>query len=143
MAILIAILAVTNLVTLTVLVHQLRSSRRHDDGVDVFEAPRPAGIARHARRLITVEVLNPLELASRRGGRLAGFAGALAPGLTRRVVYDQLLKTLRRELTEKAVHADVRLHTVRALPDRGDARPAVVETQIVDEVAPLDLSEPH
>jgi hypothetical protein len=108
----------------------------------MFEAPRPPGVAERGRRLITIEVLNPLELASTRAGRLAGLAGTLAPGLTRKLVYDQVYKTLRRELNRMGVHADVRVHSLRSVPrPKPAARPddRVVDAVVVDEVAPLDL----
>ena len=108
----------------------------------MFEAPRPPGVSERGRRLITIEILNPIELASARGGRIAGLAGSLVPGVTRRIVYDQTFKTLRRELDRMAVHADVRLHTLRSVP-RPRTRPAertpAVDAVVVDEVAPLDL----
>jgi hypothetical protein len=139
---LVIVLLVTNLVTAAALVLRVRSRPSPDDAVEVFEAPRPPGVSDRGRRLITIEVLNPLELASNRAGRLAGLAGTLAPGLTRKLVYDQVHKTLRRELDRMAVHADVRLHTLRSVPrPTPPARPddRVVDAVVVDEVAPLDL----
>jgi hypothetical protein len=143
---LVIVLLVTNLVTAAALiVRHVRSRPSADDSVEVFEAPRPPGVGERGRRLITIEVLNPLELASTRAGRLAGLAGTLAPGLTRKLVYDQVYKTLQRELDRMAVHADVRLHTLRSVPlpqrVRPPARPddRVVDAVVVDEVAPLDL----
>ena len=115
------------------------------DGVDVFEAPRPAGVTGRDRRLITIEILNPIELATARAGRVAGLAGSLAPGLTRKLVYDQTLRTLRRELDEQNVLADVRVHTlrrVRGQPGQPPAGSGVIDAVVVDEVAPLDLREP-
>jgi hypothetical protein len=101
------------------------------------------------RRLITVEILNPIELATARGGRVAGLAGTLAPGLTRRIVYDQTLRILRRELTGKDVLADVRVHTLRTVakqavpkqPEPAPHRSDVVDATVVDQVAPLDLRD--
>jgi hypothetical protein len=139
---LVIVLVVTNLVTALVLVLRLRRMPAGADEAEVFEAPRPPGVRERDRRLITIEVLNPLELATARGGRIAGLAGSIAPGLTRRVVYDQVFKTLRRELDTMAVHADVRLHTLRPVPrTRPAPRPddRVVDALLVDEVAPLDL----
>jgi hypothetical protein len=147
-AVLVIVLVVTNLVTLTALYLQRRRSVADAaDGSEVFEAPRPPGATGRNRRLITIEVLNPIELATTRGGRVAGLASTLAPGLTRRIVYDQTLKTLRRELDDKGVHADVRLHSLRpagtTAPEGGRTTvdPSVLEVTVVDEVAPLDLSK--
>ncbi len=140
---LVIVLLVTNLVTAVLLVRRGRPDPVYADAdaVDVFDAPRPAGVTGRDRRLITLEVLNPLELASARAGRLGGLAGSLAPGLTRRVVHEQVVKALRVELQRMAVQADVREHAVRAVP-RG-SRPrtpgGVVDAVVVDEVAPLDL----
>jgi hypothetical protein len=139
----IVVLLVTNIATAAALVRRRRGAAG-EDVHEMFPAPRPPGVSHRHRRLITVEILNPLELAATRGGRIAGLAGSLAPGLTRRVVYDQTLKTLRSELGRMAVHADVRLHTLRAvprpLPAADPAAAPVVDAAVVDEVAPLDLS---
>jgi hypothetical protein len=134
------LLVVTNGLTLGVL--WLRWRRRRDvqvDGDEVFVAPRPAGVSTRSRRLITVEVLNPIDLVGTRG-RVAGLAGSLAPGLARRVVYDQLLKTLRRELAAKHVVADVRLHQLRPVATEVPSVPDISSPVIqIDEVTTVDL----
>jgi hypothetical protein len=142
--VLVLVLLVTNLATLAVLVLRTwRPAHVPADVAEVFEAPRPPGVTSRERQLITIEVLDPLELASSRGGRIAGLAGSLAPNLTRRIVYQQVVKTLRSELDRMAVHADVRLHTLRAVPRSSTPvttpDPTVVDATVVDEVAPLDL----
>jgi hypothetical protein len=78
-------------------------------------APRPAPSSGATRRVITIEILNPIELAGTRG-RIAGIAGSLAPRITRRIVYDQAMKLVRRQLAEEHVVADVRLHVLRPVP---------------------------
>jgi YD repeat-containing protein len=86
---------------------------------------RPAVSTTSTRRVITIEILNTIELASTRG-RLVGIAGALAPGITHRMVYDQAMKLVRQQLADEKVVADVRLHLVRAdeaLAPSGDAGP--------------------
>ncbi len=109
-------LVVTNLLTIAALAVALRRRQRDDPSeTEVFAAPRPAGVSGRDRRLITVEILNPIELATARGGRVAGLAGTLAPGFTRRLVYEQTLRILRRELTGKDVLADVRVHNLRTV----------------------------
>lgn len=138
MLVLVLVLLVTNLATLALLVRARRPAPVPDDAVEVFEAPRPPGVSDKQRRLITIEVLNPLELASSRGGRIAGLAGSIAPGLTRRIVYDKVFSTLRTELDRMAVHADVRLHTLRAVP-RANAPQTTQDPTVVEEVEPLDL----
>jgi hypothetical protein len=74
-------------------------------------AAQPTAVS-GVRRIISVEILNPLDLAGTRG-RVVGIAGSFAPSITRRVVNEQAVKTLRRQLAEQHVVADVRLHTLR------------------------------
>jgi hypothetical protein len=144
--VLVVVLLVTNLLTALAVVALWRRSRKPelpDDATEVFAAPRPAGIRGRDRRVITVEILNPIELATARGGRVAGLAGTLAPGFTRRLVYEQTLRVLRRELGAKDVLADVRVHTLRAVPKQAQpGRLDVLEGAVVDDVAPLDLGNP-
>ena len=140
----IVVLVATNVATGLALLRHRRAGSTVDDAVEVFEAPRPSAVTSRDRRLITVEILNPIELATNHGGRLGGLAGTLVPGFTRRMVYDRTLATLRTELDRMAVHADVRLHTLRAVAraERGGAAQRgtpVVDAVVVDEVAPLDL----
>ena len=143
---LVLVLLVTNLGTVALLLRARRPPARSDDVVEVFEAPRPPAVTERNRRLITIEVLNPLGLATSRAGRIAGLAGSLAPNLTRRIVYGQVFKTLRAELDRMAVRADVRLHTLRAASRAAGPQEVsstregtVVDAVVVDEVAPLDL----
>lgn len=170
MAVWLVVLVLTNVATLSVLWWRHRRDEHATPELDeVFSAPRPAGVTGRSRRLITVEVLNPIELVSTRG-RVAGLAGSLAPGIARRVVYDQILKTLRRELADKHVVADVRLHQLRPTtpaaaaaaaviqpgpaspattteypaddrPRVSPSTPAVTEPATLDEVTPIDLDE--
>lgn len=100
MTVAVVLLILSNAVTLALLVPRRR--RRATTG--------------GARRVITVEVLNPIEVAAARS-RLGGVAGTLAPGLITRAVHDRAMRTLRRELTAQGVVADVRLHTLVEAPD--------------------------
>jgi len=137
----VVLLVVTNVLSLGAVLVLRRRTPLEADGEDAFTAPRPAGVTARSRRLITIEVLNPIELVGTRG-RVAGLAGSLAPGLARRVVYDQVLKTLRRELADKQVVADVRLHHLR--PQTAvETPPALVTEPVleVDEVVPVDLTK--
>ena len=84
------------------------------------------------RRIISVEVLNVIELAGTRG-RLAGIAGSLVPGLTARIVYDQTIKTMRRQLAAERVVADVRMHTLSRLEPEPRAG-VVVDATTTDQV---------
>ena len=60
-------------------------------------------------RVIVVEILNPLELATEQTAA-AGMLGRLAPSLVERIVYEQALKQLQERLAEEGVVADVRIH---------------------------------
>ena len=101
-------------------------------------SPRPPGAVSETRRMISIEILNPIELAGTRS-RLIGIAGSFAPGLTRRVVYDQVLKILKRELDAQHVVADVRLHTLRRAADTPGEPQATTPEPASDEVRRVDL----
>jgi hypothetical protein len=146
--VLVAVLVVTNLACLIALVLVLR---RRDpepgDPDETFTAPRPAGLTGRSRRVITIEVLNPIELVGSRG-RIAGLAGSLAPGIARRLVYDQVLKTLKHELADKQVLADVRLHHLRPAPKPlppvvpatvPEAQPGLIDLEPVEDITSIDL----
>ena len=115
MLILLIALIVTNLVTLGVLAWFALRPVQHPSPDQAMarslDARRPASSTSSVRRVITIEILNPIELAGSRG-RWAGIAGSLAPGLTNRVVYDQAIKLVRRQLGHHDVVADVRLHVL-------------------------------
>ncbi|MCW2495202.1 hypothetical protein [Jatrophihabitans sp.] len=159
MGVLVAVLVVTNLACLTALVLVLRRPQPEPtDPDETFTAPRPPGLTGRSRRVITIEVLNPIELVGSRG-RIAGLAGSLAPGIARRLVYDQVLKTLRHELADKQVLADVRLHRLQPKPaarreptsprepvaprsvvaDQPVAADGVIDLEPVEEITTIDL----
>jgi hypothetical protein len=113
---LLIVLIVTNLATLAAVGWLLLRPVPHPRPDEVLARSlarhrRPAVSTSSTRRVITIEILNAIELAGNRG-RLAGIAGSLAPGITHRVVYDQAIKLVRRQLAEEQVVADVRLHVV-------------------------------
>jgi hypothetical protein len=162
--VLVIVLLVTNLVTLGVLAWFLLRTPEHprpDRSIaTAIDGSPPLGTSTTAtRRVITIEILNPIELAGTRG-RIVGIAGSLAPGITRRIVYDQAIKTMKRHLADEKVVADVRVHTVRPTPvarptpaappgrsapstARMPAAPSTVrpdlDLPIVDPAAPVDL----
>jgi hypothetical protein len=115
-AVLVVVLVVTNLLTLAALLWTRFRPASHEQPDERLAsaartALRPVGTP-GSRRVITVEILNPIELAGSRG-RVAGVAGSLVPGLIRRVVYDQAVREIRRTMREHQVVADVRLLEVR------------------------------
>ncbi|MGI8680496.1 MAG: hypothetical protein ACR2LX_17790 [Jatrophihabitans sp.] len=119
---LVIVLVVTNLATLGVLAYLYlgpadgpRPDTAASDALN--RTPRPPAVPGGTRRLISIEILNPIELAGTKG-RIAGIAGSLVPGLTRRIVYDQTLKILKQQLVDQQVVADVRLHTLRPVQQR-------------------------
>jgi hypothetical protein len=58
--------------------------------------------------LITIEILNPFELAQKQS-RLAGTFGVLAPSLLRQEVLRQAVARIRQQLEAEGVQAEVRL----------------------------------
>ena len=61
------------------------------------------------QRFLTVEILNPLELARERN-KFAGVAGVVAPSAVRAIVYEQAAEITRTRLAEHGVAADVQIH---------------------------------
>ena len=158
MLVLVLVLVVTNLVSLGVLAWFLLRPTEHPAPDDKLARALTAAAGASSssvgnRRVITIEVLNPIELAGSRG-RLIGIAGSLAPGITRRLVYDQVLKILRRQLAQERVVADVRLHVFRPDgPETGPARSSapgsmqtvestIVEPERVDLIKRDDAAPP-
>ena len=81
------------------------------DGIGAALRATVAALNRPA--LISVEVLNPLELAARES-RLAKALGALTPDLVQREVYQQVYERMCKQLQDQGVVADVRLHHAAA-----------------------------
>ncbi|TJY61925.1 hypothetical protein E4T66_06675 [Sinimarinibacterium sp. CAU 1509] len=59
--------------------------------------------------LISIEILNPVELASKES-RFAAPLGAVAPSVIRRLVYERTVLILQDELVKYGVQAEVRTH---------------------------------
>jgi hypothetical protein len=139
--VLVIVLAATNLVSLGVLLRYLLKPVDHpgpDPKLRAYLAEqRPAVSSSGTRRVMTIEILNPLDLAGKRG-RLVGLAGSLAPGITRRVVYDQAIRLVRKHLASEHVVADVRLCILR--PD--DASPAPPPSP-PPHLPPIEQAEPE
>lgn len=142
MGALVVLLVLTNLLTLGVLAWLLlrpaaTSSAPEPDAVvrsALDSSPAPTG-ALGTRRIITIEILNPIQLAGTRG-RMAGIAGSLVPSITKRVVYDQALKQVRRDLQAQHAIADVRLHTIRPVAPGPTATAAPAPVENLDEPGP-------
>src|SRR4051794_3454683 len=98
------LLVVTNLAALAVIGRLLfrpaaaAPDARLAEAIDRVSGPAGSG----TRRIITMEILNAVDLAASRN-RMAGIAGALAPGLLRRVVIDQACKQMKRDLRAEGV----------------------------------------
>jgi hypothetical protein len=136
------VLVVTNLATLAVLLYLKYAPREAvpaEPAVEQALAAAAPPAPNRIRQLISVEVLNPVELASTRG-RVLGIAGSFAPAFTRRLVYDQLAKTLRSELVERSVVAEVRVHTLR--PAAANGAPSTASSTYVDELTGVE-QPPH
>jgi hypothetical protein len=136
---LVVVLLVSNVVTIGALIVALRvrlGSELPPDPALAQALPAARGSAGHPRRVISVEIHNPIELAGHRN-RMFGIAGSFVPDLTRRVVYDQTAKMLRDGLAENRVVADVRVHALIAPPP---ARPAAPPAPVVAPAPVADLS---
>ena len=147
--VLVVLLVVTNVATLSMLGWLMLRPPADQEPDEIVAsvldgAPRPSG-ALGIRRIITIEILNPIELAGSRS-RVAGIAGSLIPSITRRVVYDQALKQIRRDMREHNVIADVRLHTVRPVVETAPQATPDADTEYTapvyyDEIRPIDLDK--
>lgn len=121
-AVLALVLAAVLAVVTGFLLVQLRRVRRRAEALtgQVAELePAPplppdleAALGAGSRRLIVVEVLNPLELALSRS-RTAGVVAAVAPERLRKVVVDQASRELVERLAAEGVEAEVRVHAAR------------------------------
>jgi hypothetical protein len=60
-------------------------------------------------RIITVEILNPLEVAAKRV-KLTSVVGSVAPSVIAKVVYEQTARIMRNQLSMQGVEAEVRIH---------------------------------
>jgi hypothetical protein len=142
---LVIVLVVTNVVTVAALVVALRIRLGHEAPPEpaFADAVTPgrggAGVAgvpgARGRRVISVEIHNPIELAGHRN-RVFGIAGSFVPDLTRRVVYDQTARLLREGLAEHRVVADVRVHVFAA-----PAQPAAVAEPPAHPLTPPAVAE--
>lgn len=59
--------------------------------------------------LISIEILNPMELAAQQS-KLASTLGSLTPSLVRRIVHNEAIKIVRKQLEKHGAKAQVRYH---------------------------------
>jgi hypothetical protein len=75
----------------------------------LLDQQRPALPALPNTPVVSIELLNALELATRES-KAAPLLGKVAPSLLQKIVYQQFVKQLREQLIEQGVIAEVRLH---------------------------------
>jgi len=88
----------------------LESAEREQSAIAV--APPPPSAPPAHDQLITVELLEPLALASAHS-KAAGLVGSLRPAMVTRLVYDEAAKQIAAQLEEQGVAAEVRIHGPR------------------------------
>lgn len=89
--------------------------RARIDLLGTLEPDDPAGLTAAGgpgSRLVLVDILNPLELATSQT-KAAGMLHKLRPSLLQRIVYDEAARQIRERLVEEGVVADVRVHVAR------------------------------
>jgi predicted cobalt transporter CbtA len=104
-------------VLLAVLVAQTMKIRRQNAKLEAAVAPLraeavrapDAGALPGPGRFLTIEILNPSELA-RAENKFAPMASAVAPRLLTQIVYAKAAGILREQLAERGVEADVKIH---------------------------------
>lgn len=71
-----------------------------------------AALGAGTRRVLVVEILNPLDVALSRN-KAAGVIAAMAPERVRRVVLEQAARELVTEMAAEGVEVEVRVHAAR------------------------------
>lgn len=71
-----------------------------------------AALGAGTRRVLVVEILNPLDVALARN-KAAGVVAAMAPERVRRVVLEQAARELVTEMAAEGVEVEVRVHAAR------------------------------
>jgi len=110
------VLLSVNLIVLVVLLWRVRRLRQRNAELAAVVAdttakalqsvPAEPAFVVPKSRLITIEILNPTELAATQS-RFSGFAGAVAPNMLRKIVYDKAVEILREQLRQQGVEAEV------------------------------------
>jgi hypothetical protein len=88
----------------------LEALRARADRLDAPPAPSAEllRIARENGRVLSVHILNPMELAAQKHW-VAGAAGRLSPGIVRQIVYKEAARIVAQELPKYGVVAEVRI----------------------------------
>lgn len=71
-----------------------------------------AALGRGNRRLLVVEVLNPLDVALSRN-KAAGVLAAVAPERLRKIVLEQASREMVSEMADQGLEVEVRVHSAR------------------------------
>ena len=116
---LICLIAALNLVALVLLLWRYRRLQVQADALarEVGKLAPAAALATPAldkifaagSDVIAIEILNPIELASKES-RFAELFGNLTPALIRKIVYERTVKTMTEDLKKYGVEAQVSLH---------------------------------
>ena len=106
----------------TLLLLALRALRRRTEELQAEVAaltPAPAlapdleaAFSTGTRRLLVIEILNAVELATQRA-KAAKILGVVAPEMLRKIVVEQAAKDIVVQLAEEGVHAQVTVHAAR------------------------------
>jgi hypothetical protein len=106
----------------TLLLLALRALRRRTEALQAEVAsltPAPAlapdleaAFGTGTRRLLVIEILNAVELATQRA-KAAKILGVVAPEMLRKIVVEQAAKDIVVQLAEEGVHAQVTVHAAR------------------------------
>lgn len=121
-AVLALVLAAVLAVVCGVLVVLLRGVRRRAEALSETVAalapgtPLPpdleAALGAGTRRVLVIDVLNPLEIALSRN-RAAGVLAAMAPERLRRIVLDQAAKEMAEQMAAEGLEVEVLVHAAR------------------------------
>ena len=116
------VLAAATVVGCFLLLRSVRRMERQTADVEARVAalvpapPLPASLAATfgsgPRRLIVVEILNPIELATSQV-KAASLLSAVRPAMLTKIVYDQAVRQVVDQLGKQGVQADVQIHAGR------------------------------
>jgi hypothetical protein len=116
------VLAAVLAVACGVLVRQLRDVRRRAQRLETRvtaltpSPPLPpdleASFGAGKRRLLVIEILNPIQLARSRS-RASTLLAAMAPDRLRKLVIEQTAKEMREQMQAEGVEVEIRVHAAR------------------------------